>query len=148
MASGFMNGCKKLRLCAFSTFRCQGPGGTWRSTGGHLRRIDYVCGPSSLVDYPGDAWVARELGMATARDDNFPVVAELLWQPMPPCLPMAWHCPIMHRAACVEGEAALAIQHKLALVSPPPEGNPVDAYHAYVAGVLQSLGAELFSHSS
>ena len=33
-----------VRATAFSTFRTKGEGATWRSSTGHLRRIDFVCG--------------------------------------------------------------------------------------------------------
>ena len=33
-----------LGLAAYSTFRNRGSGATWRSSGGHLRRIDFICG--------------------------------------------------------------------------------------------------------
>ena len=49
----------RLRLCALSTFRCKGHGGTWRSSVGQLRRIDYVCGSQYLLAVEFDVVVAR-----------------------------------------------------------------------------------------
>ena len=84
---GYLFQCwmRQLGICALSTFRCKGPGATWRSTQNTLRRIDFVCAPRWLMGYPFDTWVARDLDVSTKKDDHFPTVVELLWQPLPPC---------------------------------------------------------------
>ena len=101
----------------------QGPGATWRCEGVDLcvAWTASVAPPPWRVT-PSDTWVARELDVATVRDDHSPVTAGLLWQLMPPCFPMAWPCPIIHRAACVECKAPKQFRHKLSLVASPPAG--------------------------
>ena len=51
--NGYLIHCwmRQLGICALSTFRCKGPGATWRSTQNTLRRIDFVCAPSWLMGY-------------------------------------------------------------------------------------------------
>jgi hypothetical protein len=70
-----------IRAVAFSTFRAKGECATWRSSTGHLRRIDYVCGDLQLLERQFDTWVDREIDVATVRDDNFPAILNILWQP-------------------------------------------------------------------
>ena len=69
---------RQLGICAFSTFRCKGPGATWRPTLNTLRRIDVVCGPDWLMGFPFDTWVATDLDVATVREDHYPTVADLV----------------------------------------------------------------------
>ena len=90
---------RQLGICAFSTFRCKGSGATGRSTQNTLRRIDFVCGLSWLMGFPHDTWVATNLDVATVKDDHCPTVAELLWQPLPPCSPACRHSPLVSRAS-------------------------------------------------
>ena len=94
-----------------------------------------------------DTCVARNLDVATVKDDHCPVVAELSWQPLPPCCPANWHSPIVARASLKEVEAAGHFRQWLSLVPVPPEGTPVDAHQALVATVLQHAGTLFFPPS-
>ena len=78
------------------------------------------------------------------KDDHFPVVAELLWQPLPPSCPVSWHTPLVSRASLKDGEAAGHFRHWLSFVPVPPEGTPVEAHHALVVSALQEAGALFF----
>ena len=134
----------QLGICALSTFRCKGPGATWRSTQNTLRRIDFVCAPCWLMGFPFDTWVASNLDVATKKDDHFPTVAELLWQPLPPCCPVSWNTPLMSRASLKDEASSAHFRHWLSLVPVPPVCTPVEAHHAYVVSVLQEVGALFF----
>ena len=109
-----------------------GPGATWKSSTGRESRIDFLGGPPTLLRAPMDTWVARDLDVATIRDDHYPVVVKLLWHAAPLREAVSWHTPIMNRIACVEGPAAEAFKHALSLLSLPPPSTPVDAIHAYL----------------
>ena len=95
--NGYLIHCwmRQLGISALSTFRCKGPGATWRSTQNTFRRIDCVCAPRWLMCYPFDTWTARDLDVSTKKDGNFPTVVELLLQPLPPCGPASWHSPLL-----------------------------------------------------
>ena len=82
--------------------------------------------------------------MTTKKDDHFPTVAELLWQPLPPCCPASWHSPLVSRASLKDGEAAAHFRHWLSMVPVPPEGTPVEAHHALVVPALQEAGTLFF----
>ena len=135
-------------VCALNTFRCQGPGATWKSSIGRESRIGFICGPPTLLGPPLDTWVARELDVAATRDDHFPVVAKLSWHALPYASPKSWHVPIIDRTACVEGLVAELLRHALSQILPPPASTPVDAHHAYVTGVFQDLAPPSFPYRS
>ena len=135
---------RQLGICALSTFRCKGSGATWRSTRNPLRCIDFVCAPIWLMGYPFDTWVARDLDVSTNKDDHFPTVAELLWQPFPPCCPASWHSPLVSRASLKDGESAAHFRHWLSMVPVPPVSTPVEAHHALIVSALQEAGALFF----
>ena len=107
---------RQLGICALSTFRCKGPGATWRSTQNTLRRIHFICAPCWLMGFPFDTWVASDLDVSTKKDDHFPTVAELLWQPMPPCCPANWHSPLMSRASLKDEASSAHVRHWLSAV--------------------------------
>ena len=96
----------QLRLCDFSTFRCRGPGGTWMSSTGHVRRIDYICGPQRLAALPFDIVVASELDVATVRDDHYSVILEIVWRAQVDQHWPSWHRPVMNRLCMKPGHCS------------------------------------------
>ena len=102
------NGCWQFAQSHSPRFVHKGESATWRSSTGHLRRIDYVCGDLQLLERQFDTWVDREIDVATVRDDHYPAILEILWQPVGHRELAQWHSPIMDRATLKEGEAAVA----------------------------------------
>ena len=96
------------------------------------------------MGFPFDTWVASELDVSTKKDDHFPTVAELLWQPLPPCCPVSWHTPLISRASLKDEASSDHFRHWLSLVPVPPVSTPVEAHRAYVVSVLQEAGALFF----
>ena len=136
----------QINDCAFSTFLCRGPGPTWRSTFGTLRRNDFICGSALLLANPHDTWADREMSVATVRDDHFPTVVKLIWQSEPPPIRARLHHPLLDCTAVVEDELAELLHYKLALTPRPPGGTPVNARHALVVRLLQAQGSSLSFH--
>ena len=135
----------RLRICAFSTFRCKGHGGTWRSSAGHLRRIDYVCGSQHLLAVEFDVVVvAREFDVATVRDDHFPVILELVWRATACWTAPSWAIATMHRQSVPEWVAAENFKRALQLAPVCPSSLPVDEHHAAVATMFKEEGARCF----
>ena len=96
------------------------------------------------MGHPFGTWVASDLDVATKKDDHFPTVAELLWQPLPPCRPVSWNTPCMSRASSKDEAASAHFRHWLSLVPVPPVCTPVETHRAYVVSVLQEAGALFF----
>ena len=92
--------------------------------------MDFLCGPPTLLRAPMDTWVARDLGVATVRADHYPVVAKLMWHPIPVPAATSWLVPIINRIACIDGSVAEAFRHALSLIAPQPIATPVDATRA------------------
>jgi hypothetical protein len=132
------------RAAAFSTFRAKGPVATWRSSTGHLRRIDYVCGDMQSLGRHFDTWVDYEIDVATVREDHYPAVLEMVWQPVAHCELAQWHTPLMDRAALKAGEAARVFQDTISQLAVPDVATPVDAFHAYVLRTCQVQGSLCF----
>ena len=117
-------------LCSFATHRCHVPSATWRSTAKTMRRLDFVCGPISLLGRQFDTWVDRTSDVSAKREDHFPSVLEIAWQPhLGERLPQ-WGQPILERRALVEGPAVAAFRATMAMYPHIPQGTPVDAHHA------------------
>ena len=138
----------QLGICALSTFRCKGPGATWRSTQNTLRPIDFVCAPCWLMGFPCETWVASGLDVSTKKDDHFPTVAELLWQPLPPFCPVSWNTLFMSRAFLKDEASSAHFRHWLSLVPVPPVCTPVEAHHAYVVCFTRSWRPFSFPYSA
>ena len=128
MGTTFIVGCTSL-----ASVHCLPFGAKALGPLGVLRRIHCV-----------DTWVASELDVSTKKDDHFPTVAELLWQPLPLCCPVSWHTPLISRASLKDEASSAYFRHWLSLVPVPPVSTPVEAHHAYVVSVLQEAGALFF----
>ena len=97
-----------------------------------------------MLERQFDTWVECELDVATVRDDHYPAVLEILWQPVAHCELAQWHTPIMDRAALKAGEAARAFQDTLSQLVVPDLATPVDAFHEYVLRTFQVQGSLCF----
>ena len=78
------------------------------------------------------------------KDDHFPTLVELLWQPMPLCCPVSWHTPLIPRTSLKDEALSAHFRHLLSAVPVPPVSTPVEAHRAYVVSVLQEAGALFF----
>ena len=84
-----------------------------------------------------DTWVDHCTDVATVRDDHFPAVLELIWQPLPQREPAQWHTPIMDRSAIEDAEASATLHSNLSLLAVPDLATPIDAFNAYVIRSFQ-----------
>ena len=123
-------------MVAFNTFHCRGLGATWCSPLGTQRRLDFICGPVSSLALLEATWVARDLDVASIRDDHFPVIAQVTVHPVASIVVSYWCCSSISRPACIEGDAANPYRHALSIVVTPPVGTPVDALYSYVVGAF------------
>ena len=91
-----------------------------------------------------DTWVDYEIDVATVREDHYPAVLEMVWQPVGHCELAQWHNPIMDRAAMKAGEAACVFQDTISRLAVPDVATPVDAFHAYVLRTFHVQGSLCF----
>ena len=133
-----------LGLCAFSTFKCRGEGGTWRSSSGALRRIDYICGPQELLSRNFVTWVDFASNVSTKRDDHFPAILEIAWQPSTSVESPSWCRPLCDRASLSNASQVEAFTAAMSLVPAVPPGVDLNAHHAFLFRLLQVQGATFF----
>jgi len=91
--------------------------------------------------YQFDTWVAKYLDVATVRDDHYPAVLELVWQPRQHVVATQWLTPIMDRSLMKEPELMKGFQSSLSKLLVPELSTPVDAFHSYIIRKLQALGS-------
>ena len=118
----------RVQAAAFNTFRIKGPGATWKSSTGHLRHIDFVCGCPSLMTRQFDTWVDKTIDVATVRDDHDPGVLELLWQPLAVSAAPQWLNPIMDRSSMSDPALSRLFQDNLSRLLVPDVATPIDAF--------------------
>ena len=91
-----------------------------------------------------DTWVDRTIDVATVRDDQVPVVLELLWQPLIVPSAAQWHNPIMDRALMKDPDLSRQCQDNLSLLAVPDAATPIDAFHYYGIRARQIQGSLCF----